>query len=175
MIARLVATLLLRLRALFWRAVYAGFRSKYAIHPSFRFNGAGIQLYGEGEIRAGEESYVGELSTVQAARGQNVTIGRKCRISHNVRIYTTTALPDSDFTAAVVPTRDASVFIGDGVWIGANVLINPGVVIEANAVIGANSVVSRPVGPGEVWGGVPARFIRRKASAGKGIDPRESE
>jgi len=54
--------------------------------------------------------------------------------------------------------------IGDACWIGANVLINPGVTIGENSVVGANNVVTRDVPPGEVWGGVPAKFIRKKKS-----------
>lgn len=162
MIVHFMAMILLKLRTAFWLVVYASFRNRYSIAKSFRFNGAGIQLYGEGEISAGEESYIGELSTIQAAPGHRVAVGRRCRISHNVRIYTTTAIADSDFTSLVAPSRDASVLIGDGVWIGANVLINPGVTIGDNSVVGANSVVSRSINDWEIWGGVPARFIRRK-------------
>jgi len=52
--------------------------------------------------------------------------------------------------------------IGDGVWIGANAFVSPGVAIGDNAVVGANSVVTVDVPAGEIWGGVPARFIRAK-------------
>lgn len=34
-----------------------------------------------------------------------------------------------------------------------------GVEIGTNSIVGAGSLVTRSIPPGEVWGGVPARFI----------------
>lgn len=159
---RLLSNVLLRLRMLFWNIVYRGYRQQYGIARGFRFNGAGIQLYGSGRIELGEGSYVGELCSLQAAPGEVIRIGKKCSISHNVRVYTSTAQPDADFREGPGPTLLGSVSIGDGVWIGANAYIGPGVTIGDNAVVGANSVVTRSVPPSEIWGGVPARLIRAK-------------
>ncbi len=166
MMWRLISRVLLRARMAWWQVVYRGYREQYDIDRSFRFNGAGIQLYGDGGIALGEGSYVGELSTIQAAPGLSVTVGRRCSISHNVRIYSTTAVADADFRAGPAPSIEGSVTIDDGVWIGANSYIGPGITVGANAVIGANSVVTHSVPPSEIWGGVPARFIRRKKEAG---------
>ncbi len=159
---RLAAGCVLRAHGAGWRIVYRNYASQYRISPSFRFNGNGIQLYGAGSIELGDESYVGELSTLQAASGCRVRIGRRCRISHNVRIYTETSVADSDFRIGDGTAVRADVLIGDGVWIGANSFIGPGVEIGNNAVIGANSVVTRNVPDDEIWGGVPVRLIRRK-------------
>jgi maltose O-acetyltransferase len=159
---KLLSDLLLRLRMGGWNIVYRGYRQRYDIAPSFRFNGAGIQLYGSGRIALGADSYVGELCSLQAAPGETVCIGNRCSISHNVRVYTSTAQPDADFTQGPPPTSSGSVLIGSGVWIGANAYIGPGVTIGDNAVVGANSVVTRSVPASEIWGGVPARRIRVK-------------
>jgi len=164
MMWRVLSDLLLRLRMAFWNIVYRGYRQRYDIAASFRFNGAGIQLYGSGRIELGEGSYVGELCSLQAAAGESICIGKKCKISHNVRIYTTTALADTDFRQGPGPSLPGSVLIGAGVWIGANTYIGPGVTIGDNAVIGANSVVTRSIPSSEIWGGVPARLIRLKRS-----------
>lgn len=161
----LISNLLLRLRMAWWAGVYRGYRERYHIALSFRFNGAGIQMYGAGSIELGDDSYLGELCTLQAAAGQTIRVGRRCSISHNVRVYTSTAIPDADFTRGPPPAKEASVEIGDGVWIGANTYIAPGVTIGCNAVVGANSVVTRSIAPSEIWGGVPARLIRAKRGA----------
>lgn len=157
-----LSDLILRLRLVMWNIVYRGYRQRYDISPSFRFNGTGVQLYGLGSIILGEGSYVGELCTLHAAPGVFVRIGKRCSISHNVRIYTTTAMADADFTMGITPTFSSSVVIGNGVWIGANTYIGPGITIGDNAVVGANSVIIRSVPPSEIWGGVPARRIRAK-------------
>jgi maltose O-acetyltransferase len=142
--------------------VYSRFKDRYKIANTFRFNGHNILLYGDGEIICGEDSYVGDRSTLHAAKGCKLLIGNGCQISSNVRIFTQTAIADADFSIKPVPSKFGDVKIGNFCWIGANVLINPNITIGENSVIGANSVVSKDIPPGEIWGGVPARLIRKK-------------
>lgn len=142
--------------------VYYRFRTRYQIADTFSFNGHDILLYGDGEIICGENSYVGERSTLHAAKEYKLLIGNGCQISSNVRIFTQTAIADADFSQKPVPSKFGDVKIGNYCWIGANVLINPNVTIGENSVVGANSVVSKDIPAGEIWGGVPARLIRKK-------------
>lgn len=74
----------------------------YSIEKSFRFNGRSIILYGDGDFNFGKDSYVGSLSTLQSVSGCKINIGEKCKISHNVRIYTQSALADSDFSLDII-------------------------------------------------------------------------
>jgi maltose O-acetyltransferase len=162
MMASALSWLLLKSRSAWWRVVYRGYRSRYTIGRTFRFNGAMINLYGAGHIELGEHSYIGEFSSIQACAGQSVVVGKHCAISHNVRIYTATNVADADMRLGRQPTIEGSVGIGDGSWIGTNVFIGPGVMIGSNAVVGANAVVTRSIPDDEIWGGVPARLLRRK-------------
>lgn len=142
---------------------YDYFRKRYNILSDFGFNGTDIRIYGEGEILLGDNSYIGTNSTIQLTKGHKVFIGRHCQISHNVRMYTSSADPDQDFTLPKTKSpKTGDIIIGDGVWIGANVFINPGLTIGNNAVIGANSVVTKDVPPLAIVGGVPAKLIRFK-------------
>lgn len=52
--------------------------------------------------------------------------------------------------------------IGNDVWIGNNCLIKSGINICDGAVIGMGSVVTKDVGPYEIWGGNPAKMIRKR-------------
>lgn len=171
MMWRMISAVLLRLRHWWWQSVYRGYRARYTVDESFRFNGAGIQLIGAGLITLGPRSYVGELTTLQAASDCAITVGSDCAISHNVRVYTTSAVPDADIRVGAAPSIHGSVAIGDGVWIGANVYVAPGISIGSNSVIGANSVVTKSVPDGEIWGGVPARRIRAKRAGSASIAP----
>ncbi|MBP9753254.1 MAG: CatB-related O-acetyltransferase [Proteobacteria bacterium] len=54
--------------------------------------------------------------------------------------------------------------IGNDVWIGAESMIMPGVQIGDGAVIAARSVVTKNVGPYEIWGGNPAKIIKKRFS-----------
>ena len=164
---KLALMLVLLPRRLVNKVRYSWYRSRYTIAPSFRFNGDDIELYGEGTINLGAGSYIGALSTVQSVAGRTVSIGRSCKISHNVRIYSQSAVADADFSFEPIPQISGDIAIGNHVWIGVIVYIGPGVTIGENAVIGANVVVTRNVGPFEIWGGVPARLIRRKRIGGE--------
>lgn len=165
MIVKFIAILLIRARGWYWNRIYSWYRLNYNIDQNFRFNGAGIQLYGEGQISFGAGSYIGEYSTVQAVAGERVLIGCCCSISHNVRFYTGTSAADADPRQGPPPSISGSIVVGDGVWIGTNCYIAQGITIGDNSVIGANSVVTHSVPENEIWGGVPARFIRKKYCA----------
>ncbi|HOS03947.1 MAG TPA: acyltransferase, partial [Candidatus Hydrogenedentes bacterium] len=56
---------------------------------------------------------------------------------------------------AVVPVR-----VGRGASIGSGTTILCGVTIGERAMVGAGSVITRSIGPGQLWTGNPARFIR---------------
>jgi maltose O-acetyltransferase len=159
-----IGKIILKIENLKYRFVYAIFYKKYKLNNSFKFNGSGIQFYGEGEIIIGKNSYIGELSTIQATYGCRVIIGDNCQISHNVRMYTSTDISDQDFSNKLRLEKKGDVIIGDFVWIGANVFINPGITIGENSIIGANSVVTKNIDPFTIVGGVPAKLIRRKKS-----------
>jgi acetyltransferase-like isoleucine patch superfamily enzyme len=53
------------------------------------------------------------------------------------------------------------VIIGSNVWIGSNVTILPGVHIQDNVVIAASSVVNKNLSSGSLYGGVPAKLLKK--------------
>lgn len=161
-VIKLIFNIHARIINLYWKLVYLKIRNAYSISKSFRFNGKEIEFYGEGEIITNENSYIGSYSTILAAKYCKVVIGKSCMISHNVRIYTSSLIPDQDFSQAILKEKNGDVIIGDYVWIGANVFINPGVKIGNNSIVGANSVVVKDVLENEIVGGVPAKLIRKK-------------
>ena len=152
-----------KMRASYYEERYDYFRKRYNVKSRFRFNGIDIRIYGDGEISLGDNSYIGKYSTLQLTKGYKIVIGNNCQISHNVRMYTSSADPDQDFTKEKIKSpKQGDIIIGDGVWIGANVFINPGIIVGDNAVIGANSMVTKNVEENTIVGGVPAKFIRNK-------------
>jgi maltose O-acetyltransferase len=163
---RTINSVMIRFENLAWKLRYFPYRKIYTIHPDFRFNGGNIELYGDGEIILNKNSYIGSFSTLQASLDTKIEIGVNCQISHNVRIYTSTAIADQDFSNIIIESKKGNVIIENNVWIGANVFINPGIKIGENAIIGANSVVTKDVNPFEIIGGVPAKLIRIKSILG---------
>lgn len=50
----------------------------------------------------------------------------------------------------------------DNCFIGANTVICNAVRIGENAIVGAGSVVTKDIPDNEIWGGNPARFIKKR-------------
>ncbi|MGO4911495.1 acyltransferase [Leeuwenhoekiella sp. W20_SRS_FM14] len=143
--------------------IYQNYRDKYNLAKDFRFNGTGILFYGTGDLKIDKNSYVGGYSTIQINEGNTVVIGANCRISHNVRIYTSTPLADQNFNLEnQIEFKTGNVNIGDGVWLGVNVYVGPGVNIGMNTTVGANSVVIKDLPPNSIVGGIPAKKIKSK-------------
>lgn len=157
----LISKVLLKLSYYYWWCIYYTYRHQYNLPQSFKFNGMHILFYGEGNIDIGDNSYIGDYSTIQAVKDAKISIGSYCQISHNVRIYSQSNIADTDFSKEI-KVRTGDVSIGSYSWIGANVFINPDIEIGENVVVGANSVVTKSIPDNEIWGGVPARFIRKK-------------
>ncbi len=153
-----------------WKSTYDMFRKKYNISTSFRFVGLGINIYGDGQFFAGENSYMGSNCSIQVGKDNVCKIGNNCRLASNVRIYTVSVNADNNldvnpFDKSLNSKKTGDVIIGNGVWLGANVFINPGITIGNNVVVGANSVVTKNLVENGIYGGVPAKLIRKKSNS----------
>ena len=54
------------------------------------------------------------------------------------------------------------IVIEDDVWIGTHVVILPGVTVGKGAIVAAGSLVNKNIPAYEIWGGVPAKFIKQR-------------
>ena len=90
--------------------------------------------------------------------GDDVLIGGDCRIydSDFHSIEYSERMKPVDTSIGVAPVE-----IGNGVFIGTHCLILKGVKIGERSVVAAGSVVTKSIPSGELWGGVPAEFIRK--------------
>lgn len=146
---------------------YNHYRAIHDIHPSFRFNGPGILFEGKGKIQIGAHSYLGMNSLLLPEENTFVKIGSYCSISHGFVAYTKNLIADQDLSTPEESwvTQSGSVEIGDYSWIGFRVFVKEGVTIGRNVVVGAHSVVVNNLEDYGVYGGVPARLIRKKKLA----------
>jgi acetyltransferase-like isoleucine patch superfamily enzyme len=143
--------------------------------------GEGVQIYGFVNLYGctiGEGTRIGTFVEIQ----KNAVIGRRCKISSHTFICEGVTIEDYVFvghgvmfTNTVIPwaANAAGELLKEGEWkcvptlvkrgasIGSGAVILCGVTIGEGAVIGAGAVVTKDVPPGEVWVGVPARFLRK--------------
>jgi carbonic anhydrase/acetyltransferase-like protein (isoleucine patch superfamily) len=114
-------------------------------------------------LRVGAGTAINEYCNLRASGGE-IAIGRQCLIAQMVTIVASnhSTGPGRPMIEQPWSAEPHSVRIGDDVWLGAGVTVLPGARIGDGAVIAAGAVVRGEVPPGEIWGGVPARFIRRR-------------
>lgn len=122
---------------------------------------------GQSRLRVGAATAINEYCNLRASGG-TIEIGAKCLLAQFVTIVasnhgTQPGRPMIDQPWSETPN---SVQIGDDVWLGAGVTVLPGTRIGSGAVIAAGAVVRGEIPADEIWGGVPARFLRARKSAG---------
>lgn len=105
------------------------------------------------------------MSSTAIVCHQEINIGDNVMFGGNTVVY------DTDFHSLfsshraqlkedISSVKRMPVKIGDNVFIGAHSTILKGTIIGDNSIIGAASLVSGTVPPNEIWGGVPAKFIK---------------
>ena len=119
------------------------------------------KVYFQNRVYIGKNTTINDSVFIHAAGG--VSIGENCTISHGVTILSTEL--DVNKWVKRDPYNDLhlekKVEIGNNVWLCANVTVCPGIRIEDNCVIAAGSVVVKDCEGGYLYGGVPAKKIRK--------------
>ena len=110
-----------------------------------------------------------EIGDNSGFNGSLIYAANSIRIGHNVKIGGGTRIMDSDFHPLdYIARRDSfdgmktsPIIIEDDVFVGTSCIIGKGVHIGARSIIAAGSVVVKNVPSDEIWGGNPAKFIRK--------------
>lgn len=152
------------------RASFLGVRlSRYACVSPYA-NICGAAYIGNAKIAAnvtlGKGSYINSGIIESGIIGNYCSIAYGCLIGpteHKIDYWTTSpyeAIDNGDFTNPT--TKDVPPpNINNRVWIGANAIILRGVNIGEGAIIAAGAVVTKNIPPNELWGGIPAKKIKK--------------
>jgi acetyltransferase-like isoleucine patch superfamily enzyme len=108
--------------------------------------------------------------------GDNVFIGANCEFNVNVKVH----IQDNSLIASGCKFIDhdhgtmggiymrsqqaigSAIVIGEDVWLGVNVVVLKGVTIGTGSIVAAGAIVNRSIPDNQIWGGVPAKFIKAR-------------
>lgn len=124
------------------------------VHPLRYAKRIGVSMGGDGRL-------IG--SPIWGSEPWLITIGKRVEIANEVRFIThdgaTWVIRNQEKYKNVV--RFGRITIGDNCFIGARATIMPDVTIGNNCIVAAGAVVTKLIPDGEIWGGVPAKFISK--------------
>ena len=138
-----------------------------------RFNSSLISnmvgIYKRCSIKVGNKAFlkIGDysgFSGVSIFCSKEIIIGQYLTCGGNVSIWDTDFHPIDYLDRRLNKLEKINskpIKIGDDVFIGANSIILKGVKIGDRSIIAAGSVVTKDIPVGQIWGGNPARFIKK--------------
>jgi len=108
-------------------------------------------------VKMGKHIHIGGGNIFDSIHPENITIEDNVTISMRCIIL-------SHFVHQRKNKREwtyGKVHIGKNCFLGANVIICQPVTIGNDSAIAAGAVVTKDIPSGEIWGGVPAHFIKK--------------
>jgi len=142
---------------------------KYSIGKNFHC-GIRVRLWAKNSLVIGDDFYIGRDSFIET----DCKIGNQVILANRVAII---GKYDHHFQQIGIPIRFASQIkdkdyswkgnyllttIGDDVWIGCGAIIMGGVKIGNGCIIAAGSIVTRDLDPYWIYGGSPAKKIKKR-------------
>ena len=123
-----------------------------------------VELQRRSKLQIGEFLMTAGPCYIKCTEGAKCIIGNNVFLNHNCNIANNAVIVDQDHKLGEYGVEEGlesnPVYIGKNVWIGANVVVLKGVKIGDGAVIAAGAVVNHDIPSYQVWGGIPAHYIR---------------
>lgn len=116
----------------------------------------GANFFNPSGITIGHDTLIGDHCFLDGRAP--LTIGNHTSLASQVLIYN----DEHDVNSSEYKNSFGSVTIGDYVFIGPRAIILPGVTIGRGAVVAAGAVVTKNIPDFEIWGGIPAKFIKKR-------------
>ena len=124
---------------------------------SFRFN---HPFKDSNQIVIGNDVFIGEGCEFNCS--SSIHIGNDCLIASKCIFVDVGHFFKRDILIRNQKVSTEPIIVGEDVWLGSGCIITQGVTIGKGSVIAAGSVVVKSIPENEVWGGVPARFIKKR-------------
>lgn len=123
-----------------------------------------VKIEGGLGAQIGRWAHIGSFVSVNIGGGRLV-IGAHAGIGSGARLLGGSNMPGTWSMSAASPPEMQHIerkttVIGAYAFVASNAVVLPGVTIGEGAVLGAGGVATRDIPPWQIWGGVPARYIK---------------
>ena len=109
----------------------------------------------------GKRGFIGKNVSFDSIRPDLIEIEDGAYVTEACIVYTHYLIPDTFVTRKGSWFRFGRVVIKKNAFVGARTIICNDVGVGENAIVAAGSVVTKDIPPYELWGGTPAKFIRK--------------
>lgn len=114
-----------------------------------------------GSFKLGDHSHIAPYGYFLLA-DHNISIGDNVAIAKNCAFFcSTNSIPSESTTLYKDSYEEGDIEVGSNVFMGANCVVLPHTVIEDDVVIAANSTVKGHLEKGYLYGGNPAKKIKK--------------
>jgi acetyltransferase-like isoleucine patch superfamily enzyme len=141
--------------------IEAGAGAAVSIGPGGHLGALFVHAGAGASVSLGAGAGVNGLVRLLAHEPARIAIGADCLLAAEAEIAASDMHPIFDAATGARINPAADVTLGDRVWVGQRAMLLKGVRVGDDSVIGAGAVVTRPVPPGCVAAGNPARVVRR--------------
>ncbi len=112
------------------------------------------------QVQIGDNSFIGANTEINCSSrvliGKDVLIASSCTLVDSGHRYSEFKLIKDQ------STTQKPIIIEDDVWIGTQSAILEGVKIGVGAIVAAGSLVKTDIPAHQIWGGVPAKFLKNR-------------
>tara|TARA_Y100000766_G_C18888879_1_gene597385 strand:+ start:1383 stop:1889 length:507 start_codon:yes stop_codon:yes gene_type:complete len=154
-----------KLRSIYWKKHLGFFGDNIKIC-------SGTKFYGYSNISIGKKLSSGNNVVFDASNSHGIYLGKYISIADGVYFRAANYnYENSDkniqqqmFNCAEIKylNKSYSIIIEDDVWIGARAIILSGSKIGKGSIIASKAVVNCDIPANEIWGGVPAKFLKKR-------------
>lgn len=159
-----------KLRSLFWKFNNLKLGQKCNIS-------SGSKFYNCRKIKIGSHLTMGNNVLLDANDSNGIFIGKYVSIADGVYFRSANhrfdlknipiQLQGHSCDEIIYSGNKYSVVIEDDAWIGARAILLSGAHVGKGSIIAAKAVVNKKVPEYEIWGGVPARFLKKRINFDK--------
>ncbi|WP_320065378.1 acyltransferase [Micromonospora sp. RTGN7] len=129
----------------------------FDVHPTAQVTASACFLIRD--VSIGAESFVGHHFQVYGGSASRLTIGERCAVGPDVRVFAGThEMADSRCRAGAA--RSTEVTVEDGCWIGGGAVLVGPCRIGAGSVVAAGAIVRADVPPNSLYFGPRATDLR---------------